>query len=294
MNRRVICALLVTLALAGGLARAEEHYEVIVERNVPVKMRDGVVLRADIYRPKAEGKFPVLLTRTPYDKRGEMDFGPMAAARGYVVVTQDVRGRYTSEGEWYTFKNESQDGYDTVEWAAALPYSNGKVGMFGGSYVGATQMLAAIASPPHLAGILPIVTASNYHENWTYQGGAFEQWFDQSWTTGLAENTLDRRMSKDSYATRWDTTASADGLSPAGSRHSDRLGGVITSIGWRIPAMTTIGSSGRLKNTSPKSRFPLSTLPRGTTSSRTAHFETTWGSRPTAAARRLGTASGCW
>ena len=205
MNRRVICALLLTLSWAGALARAEEHYEVVVERGVPAKMRDGVVLRADIYRPKAEGKFPVLLTRTPYDKRGEMDFGPMAAARGYVVVAQDVRGRYTSEGEWYTFKNESQDGYDTVEWAAALPYSNGKVGMFGGSYVGATQMLTAIAAPPHLAGILPVVTASNYHENWTYQGGAFEQWFDQSWTTGFAENTLDRRIAKDSYATRWDT-----------------------------------------------------------------------------------------
>ncbi len=205
MNRRVICALLVTMAWAGALGLAEERYEVVVERGVPVKMRDGVVLRADIYRPKAEGKFPVLLTRTPYDKRGEMDFGPMAAARGYVVVAEDVRGRYTSEGEWYTFKNESQVGYDTVEWAAALPYSNGKVGMFGGSYVGATQMLTAIAAPPHLAGILPVVTASNYHENWTYQGGAFEQWFDQSWTTGLAENTLDRRMAKDSYATRWDT-----------------------------------------------------------------------------------------
>ena len=70
--------------------------------------------------PKPKANFPVLLTRTPYDKRGEMDFGPMAAARGYVVVAQDVRGRYTSEGEWYTFKYESQDGYDTVEWAAAL------------------------------------------------------------------------------------------------------------------------------------------------------------------------------
>ena len=204
MNRHVICAVLLTLSLAGALARAEEHYEVIVERGVPAKMRDGVVLRADIYRPKADGKFPVLLTRTPYDKRGSIDFGPLGAARGYVVVVQDTRGRFTSEGDWYPFKYESQDGYDTVEWAAALPYSNGKVGMFGGSYVGATQMLTAIAAPPHLAGILPVVTASNYHENWTYQGGAFEQWFDQSWTTGLAENTLDRRMARDSYATRWD------------------------------------------------------------------------------------------
>ncbi len=204
MKQRVICALLISLCCAIAPVFAGEHYDVIVEHNVPAKMRDGVVLKADIYRPKADGKFPVLLTRTPYDKRGDGDFGLLAAAQGYVVVIQDVRGRYTSEGEWYTFKNESNDGYDTVEWAAALPYSNGKVGMFGGSYVGATQMLAAISSPPHLAGILPIVTASNYHENWTYQGGAFEQWFDQSWTTGLAQNTYDRRVFKNSYATRWD------------------------------------------------------------------------------------------
>ena len=109
-----------------------------------------------------------------------------------MVVVQDVRGRYTSEGEWYPFKHEIDDGYDTVEWAAALPHSNGKVGMFGGSYVGATQMLAAIGHPPHLAGICPVVTASNYHENWTYQGGAFEQWFNESWTSGLAQDTLNR------------------------------------------------------------------------------------------------------
>ena len=141
MNRRVLFALLVTLPWAGALARAGEHYEVVVEREVPVKMRDGVVLRADIYRPKAEGKFPVLLCRTPYDKHSEIDFAPLAAARGYVVVAQDVRGRFGSEGEWYTFKYESQDGYDTVEWAAALPYSNGKVGMYSGSYVGPPRCL---------------------------------------------------------------------------------------------------------------------------------------------------------
>jgi putative CocE/NonD family hydrolase len=167
---------------------------------VAVTMRDGVVLRADVYHPDADGKFPVLLQRTPYNKAGGLEFGLKAAARGFVVINQDVRGRYTSEGEWYTFKHEPDDGYDTVEWAAALPYSSGKVGMFGGSYVGATQMLTAIAHPPHLAGIFPVVTASNYHENWTYQGGAFEQWFNESWTSGLAQDTLNRQVTRNTNA----------------------------------------------------------------------------------------------
>ncbi len=186
------------VALCAGLVApartaAAENHEVTVQRNEAAKMRDGVTLRADIYRPKAEGKFPVLLVRTPYDKRNETNFGLKGAARGFVVIAQDVRGRFESEGEWYTFVHESQDGYDTVEWAAALPYSNGKVGMFGGSYVGATQFLTALAKPPHLAGICPNVTASNYHDGWTYQGGAFEQWFNESWASGLAENTMRRR-----------------------------------------------------------------------------------------------------
>src|SRR5213080_5494085 len=182
---------------------AEEKYEVTVERGVAAKMRDGITLRADIYPPKADGKFPVLLVRTPYDKTGEMNFGLRAAARGYVVISQDVRGRFTSEGEWYPFKNESLDGYDTVEWAAALPYANGKVGMFGGSYVGATQYLAAIAKPPHLAGICPNVTASHYHDGWAYQGGAFEEWFNESWATGLSTNTMRRRVESSGNALGW-------------------------------------------------------------------------------------------
>jgi putative CocE/NonD family hydrolase len=174
--------------------------DVTVEHGVKVTMRDGVGLRADIYRPKQEGKYPVLLQRTPYNKAGGADFGMRAAAAGYVAIIQDVRGRYTSEGDWYPFKWESQDGFDTVEWAAALPYSDGKVGMWGGSYVGATQMLTAIAHPPHLAGICPVVTASNYHSNWTYQGGAFEQWFNESWTSGLAQDTLNRKIQNETNA----------------------------------------------------------------------------------------------
>jgi uncharacterized protein len=191
-----LSTLLFAFVFTTVFASAAEQYAVTYERGVQVKMRDGVTLRADIYRPQPEGKFPVLLQRTPYNKDNGIAFGMKAAARGYVVIFQDVRGRYSSEGEWYTFKNEPNDGYDTVEWAAALPYSDGKVGMFGGSYVGATQMLAAIAHPPHLAGICPVVTASNYHENWTYQGGAFEQFFNESWTSGLAQDTLSRWVSR--------------------------------------------------------------------------------------------------
>jgi len=168
--------------------------DMISQYDVPMKTRDGVTLYADIYRPKSSEKFPVILMRTPYDKSVNWAVAPTykIVSRGYVVIIQDVRGRYRSKGEWYPFRHEQADGYDAVEWAAALPYSNGKVGMMGASYVGATQMLAAIAQPPHLAAIAPNVTASNYHDGWTYQSGAFEQWFDQNWTSQLAENTLDR------------------------------------------------------------------------------------------------------
>jgi hypothetical protein len=185
------------MLLLASAARPAEPYAVIPERDVAVSMRDGVKLRADVYRPDAPGKFPVLLQRTPYDKGRGVEFGLKGAARGYVVIFQDVRGRYASEGEWSPFMNESNDGYDSVEWAAALPYSSGKVGMFGGSYVGATQMLAAIVHPPHLAGICPVITGSNYHDNWTYQGGAFEQWFNESWTSlVLAPDTFNRAVKK--------------------------------------------------------------------------------------------------
>ena len=129
-NALYTAALGLMLTTSLTLLHAAQSYEVTMERGVTATMRDGVILRADIYRPKADGQFPVLLQRTPYNKSGGAAFGFKAAASGYVVIIQDVRGRYTSEGEWYTFKHESNDGYDTVEWAAALPYSNGKVGMW--------------------------------------------------------------------------------------------------------------------------------------------------------------------
>ena len=195
-----IACLFVLIASVSIAALGQNMPEVLFQRSATMKTRDGVTLRADVYRPAGEGVYPVLLKRTPYDKDNDAALGRRMAARGYIVVIQDVRGRYASDGEWYPFKHEIEDGYDAVEWAAALPHSNGKVGMFSGSYVGATQMLAAIGHPPHLAGICPVVTASNYHENWTYQGGAFEQWFNESWTSGLAQNTLSRAVEKSTNA----------------------------------------------------------------------------------------------
>ncbi len=203
ISRRYLGVIAAFLIMA-GCVRASEKYEVKVVTNVAMKTRDGVTLQADIYRPQAPEKFPVILERTPYDKRNEVSFGLQAASDGYIFIVQDVRGRNASEGDWYPFKYESQDGYDAVEWAAALPYSNGKVGLYGGSYVGATQMLTAIAAPPHLVGIMPFVTASDYHEHWAYQGGAFEQLLAQAWSSALSMDRLSRRAAGSALPSHWD------------------------------------------------------------------------------------------
>ena len=161
--------------------------DLVIEKNVPVPMRDSVLLSADVFRPSPRGRYPVLLQRTPYGKgQAQIAFNILnpirAAEAGYVVVIQDTRGRYASEGEFAPFLYESQDGFDTVEWCAAQPWSNGKVGMYGMSYVGATQWLAAIAAPPHLVTIFPSMTAADYHDGWIYQGGALSLAFSTAWT----------------------------------------------------------------------------------------------------------------
>jgi putative CocE/NonD family hydrolase len=177
----------------GAVANGQTLYRVTIQQAVSVKMRDGVSLVADVYRPVSDEKFPVLLERTPYNRTNEAATANTMAAHGYIVVLQDTRGRFGSGGEFYPFRNESADGFDTVEWAAKLDQSNGKVGMFGGSYVGATQLLAAMAVPPHLVSIFPYVTASEYYDGWTYQNGALMQWFSSSWTSGLVIDTLRRQ-----------------------------------------------------------------------------------------------------
>jgi putative CocE/NonD family hydrolase len=226
MLKSLLHPILLAAALLPALAQ-DNPAQIKTEHGVTMKTRDGVTLRADLYWPAAAGKYPTLLQRTPYNKDNTAEFARKAAARGYFVVVQDVRGRYTSDGDWYVFRHESEDGYDAVEWAASLPQSNGKVGMFGGSYVGATQMLAAIAHPPHLAGICPVVTASNYHENWTYQGGAFEQWFDESWTSGLAQDTLNRAIRDNTNALVGSTVLPLDHY-PVFNIPAPRNGAVLT------------------------------------------------------------------
>jgi putative CocE/NonD family hydrolase len=174
----------------------------IIEKGIMVRMRDGVRLATDVYLPDDEGRFPVILVRTPYDKGDPLllnavNFDPVRGAQaGYAVCVQDVRGRYSSEGCFKPLHQEVEDGYDSVEWCAAQPWSTGRVGMAGASYVGATQWLAAIASPPHLFAFAPNVTASNYHEGWFYRGGALEWGFLASWTLGsLAYDTAIRESS---------------------------------------------------------------------------------------------------
>ncbi len=160
--------------------------DIIIEKNVPVPMRDGVTLRADVYRQSRSAHYPVLLERTPYSKvlpRMVLDTIHVlnAVEAGYAVVIQDTRGRFTSDGEFTPFFDDIADGYDTVEWCAAQSWSSGRVGMFGTSYVGATQLLAAIAAPPHLTAICPVVTAGDFHNGWIYEGGALRLGFVASW-----------------------------------------------------------------------------------------------------------------
>jgi putative CocE/NonD family hydrolase len=176
--------------------------EVTLQRNVSCRMRDGVSLYADVYRPAGEGPFPVILMRLPYDKTQAETINyshpSWYAQRGYMVVVQDVRGSWASEGVFTPFLSEAEDGYDSIEWAARLPGANGRVGMYGFSYAGATQLMPATLRPPSLLTICPALTASQYYEGWTYNQGALALAFTMSWAVSLAE--MEARRAKDDEA----------------------------------------------------------------------------------------------
>ena len=158
-----------------------------------VAMRDGVRLATDVYLPPVSGeagtkRYPVLVYRSPYGRGGAKGDARYLTARGYVVVAQDVRGRADSEGDFFPFVQEGPDGYDTIEWAAAQPWSNGKVGTFGASYLAWDQYFASMYKPPHLTAMFTLVGGADFYQDFAYPGGipnlSWPVWMVKSALTG--------------------------------------------------------------------------------------------------------------
>ena len=178
----------------------------VMERDVEVPMRDGTILRADVYRPLGDGPFPALLQRTPYDKSSPIDLagGPderRATAAGYVDGAPGL-ARPISLRRRRSCRSSTRRTTATtrVEWVAAQAWCDGNVGMFGASYVGYTQWTAASRRPPHLRAIAPVVATSDLHDFWIYEGGAPSLWFNMSWV--IAALGPDITMNAPSPATR--------------------------------------------------------------------------------------------
>ncbi len=170
-----------------------------MDRNVPMEMRDNTILRADIYRPLDDGKHPVILIRTPYNKllSGGQDSLNVADAAhaGYGIVIQDIRGRFASDGAWETgamYFREGKDGYDSVEWIAAQPWCDGNVGTAGGSYLAALQWVLAQENPPHLKAMAPWIGNSSTEEELELTGGATNLYIAASWVPVMAVDVADR------------------------------------------------------------------------------------------------------
>ncbi len=158
------------------------------EFGLMVPMRDGVRLAADSWRPDAPGRYPVLLVRTPYLKTGLQlaQWGRYFAERGYVFVVQDTRGRGDSEGSFEFFAGDGRDGHDTIEWLAARPWSNGRVGTLGLSYLGTVQWMAAKERPPHLVCMAPTAPGGRWWDEIPYLGGAFAHAWALNWVNGTS------------------------------------------------------------------------------------------------------------
>ena len=206
-----LCALVLVLSTSlfvFGQDSKNPKAQFVLQKNAAVPMRDGVVLRADVMRPTEGGKFPVLVYRTPYgkdDAQQEYTTFKHAVERGYAVVIQDVRGRFHSDGDFRPYENEGRDGYDTIEWAANQPWSNGDVGTFGLSYPGAVQWLAAVQNPPHLKAMIPAMTFST-PQNFFYAGGTWDMswiewiWDNIAWDTRAKKNLPGPRTYEEALA----------------------------------------------------------------------------------------------
>ena len=180
---RALLLLLATLPMFVVYGEPAPKERITIDAHVAIPMRDGVKLYGDVYRPNRDGKFPVIVIRTPYGvQRDGASTSPIAFARqGYVAMMIDVRGRFESEGNWDPFRDEANDGYDIIEWAAVQAWSNGRVGTSGGSYLGHNQWRAASMAPPHLVASFPAVASTSIYKNWAFYGGAFRLSFNYGW-----------------------------------------------------------------------------------------------------------------
>jgi len=170
-------SLLASVFLAVSWLHAQES-AIKVEKSIMVPMRDGVKLATDVYLPAGStGRLPVILTRTPYNKDGAKSCGEYFAANGYVFVAQDTRGRYASAGVWHWLTDDGPDGTDCAAWIAAQPWSDGKIGMVGTSYVGGTQHAMALEKVPQLTTVIPVDAVSNMGRQSMRNAGAFEMRF---------------------------------------------------------------------------------------------------------------------
>ena len=173
------------------------------KKTVSFLTRDYVRLDADLYYPDSLGEFPVLLMRQPYGRKiaSTVVYAHPSwyASQGYLVVIQDVRGRGTSQGEFKLFANEIEDGLETINWAAQLPQSNGKVGMYGFSYQGMTQLYAAVHQPSALKTICPAMIAYNLYQDWAYENNAFCLQMNLGWAIQLAAETAKLKGDQDTF-----------------------------------------------------------------------------------------------
>jgi len=190
IRRASLGLVLVAVLLPGQGGQAQNGgYKVKTEIGVMVPLRDGVKLATNIFRPDAEGKFPVVMERTPYGRVEAQQLAQVLATLGYACVWQDVRGRFDSEGAWEPFHYETEDGHDAVEWAAKQPWSSGKVVMFGGSYAAGTQWLAAKGRSPHLVGLIPFVSPGDIHDS-VWVDGAFSLGVLQTWAALMEKKSF--------------------------------------------------------------------------------------------------------
>ncbi|HOX38608.1 MAG TPA: CocE/NonD family hydrolase [Candidatus Brocadiia bacterium] len=225
LSAAILSVLVAAIALPLALRAEDARPQITVQRNVMVPMRDGVRLATDIYRPAGDGKYPVMLKRTPYMK--SRAGGSALAAEGWVVALQDCRGRFDSEGEFSPMKNEGPDGYDAVEWLAAQPWSDGKVFMSGESYDAVTQVQAAMANPPHLTAVAMAVAPTVHPELTFFPGGQARLEMVQTWMALMAlssRRVLNREVGMAEWMQVTRGVRPLDLLAPGGlQREGERL-----------------------------------------------------------------------